>query len=223
MGSATVVVHRDDLARHTTKGRSVDRAWMLAVTVVCPLLVLGVVWLLSGFGVNGASTAAAWVGSVVALAVIVIAAYISNRWSGVLRFGCVIASMIVLVGLVLLTVNGDIAAMKLRFDEPQWQRALDSLPARSIQGCETLSRGITFAGFGQISRVCAFAAVTDYPKRAMVLLGSSAGTSLIFYPDSGLPPAPDECIKHISGPWWESIPIDPTEACPAGFQSEGGG
>ena len=121
------------------------------------------------------------------------------------------------------TVTGGLSATKLRLDESSWQQSLKAIgEGRSIEGCEIPRPAMTMAALGVIDQICATNPPTGYP-RAITFIGSPGGSSLIYYPHTGPPPAYDECVRPVAGGWWEALPIGINSDCSIGFRPNGAG
>ena len=163
-----------------------------------------------------------WIGSVVTLIVIPIAAQRAYRCPRRLRVACTAGILVAVAALVGWTVTGGLAATKLRLDQGSWQQTLNALgDGRTILGCEVPHPPVTVAAFGQIDQVCGTSPPTGLP-RAVVFMTQASGPSLIYYPHAGSPPASDQCVRHIGGWWWDAIPVGTSGGCTLGFRLEGG-
>ncbi|MGB7052564.1 MAG: hypothetical protein WBG41_13440 [Acidimicrobiales bacterium] len=212
----------DDIRRAALRGQSRDRAWLVGFTVGWPLLLLACLWAASGPGTNDAAMGVLWIGSVVTLFVIPMAAQRAYRCPRRLRVACTAGILVAIVALVGWTVTGGLAATKLRLDQGSWQQTLNALgDGRTILGCEVPHPPVTVAAFGQIDQVCGTSPPTGLP-RAVVFMTQASGPSLIYYPHAGSPPASDQCVRHIGGWWWDAIPVGTSGGCMLGFRLEGG-
>lgn len=219
----STVVTADEPRRAGRQGRARERAWLIVLTVGCPLLLFLAIWLLSDPGDANTATLVVWPGSIVVLAVVIVAASDAGRCRIVLRVGCVAFTLAALMGLIDWTVSGRLTSVKLRGDVSSWQNALAEIHGgQLIQACVNPHPSLSLAGFGTISQVCATSPTSEF-RRSITFLASPPGTELIFYPHSGLAPAPDECVRHLTGPWWMTAPVGTASNCPIGSRFEGGG
>ena len=213
---------RNDIGRQTNRGQFVDRAWLVALCIICPAVLLGAVWVVTGFGVNNAARVVAWLGAAVGIAVVLVAAYVANRWSKGLRLACVTCSVCALAGVVVATQYGAVARAKLQLDVASWQKAMTSVRIDgTIGGCQTIRpHSLTLKGLGQVNRICGTNVTTLYGQ-SIDFLGPHPGTYLAYYPHPGPLPPSDNCAAHIAGPWWQSVAIGAGE-CSDGFHFTGG-
>ncbi len=112
----------DDIRRAARRGQSRDRAWLVGFTVGWPLLLFVCLWEASGPGTNDVAMGVLWVGSVVTLFVIPMAAQRAYRCPRRLRVACTAGILVAIAGLVAWTLTGGMVATKLRLDQGSWQR-----------------------------------------------------------------------------------------------------
>ena|ERR1022692_1934849 len=91
------------------------------------------------------------------------------------------------------------------------------------QPCEPPHPALDLAGLGRVSQVCPSSGNLQTAGGLTFVASSPRSTELVYSPHPGLAPAPDECLRQISGPWWQAMPIGPSLECPFGFRFEGGG
>ena len=191
---------------------------MFGLAVAIPLLLLAVLWHVSGFG-GGPSPVFVIAGTVVGTTVVLVAVAAAKPCAIGLRIGAVLFGLVVCAVLAYWSISGGLAAFKLGGDVSSWQRTLHRLPEHSTSGpCFALTSP-TVAGLGRVSQVCTSPESVDF-------VGSS-GTNLVYDPRPGVSAGADDCVLHISGPWWETVPapqdLDNGGECPAGFHVVGGG
>jgi hypothetical protein len=218
----STVVASSGLGPQRPGGASQDRAWIVALCAIWPIGLFVAVWALSGFGGNGTATAVAWIGLVVGIAMVLIATHVANRCSTILRFVCASLSVGAMVGLLYATQANMVTSAKLQLNASSWHRSMSAVDLRgAVDNCETIPPGrLSFKSFGEVTRACGTNATSEFAP-SVEFLGTHPGTNLIFYPHAGMVPGADDCVAHITGPWWQTVTAGPSD-CPGGFQFVGG-
>ena len=103
---------------------------------------------------------------------------------------------------------------------------------KDVDIAEVKSLGATFTPSGNLRHIPGIGVVkevivdeTNFRNEVMVefLNGTDQQYAGLVYL-KGLPPPPDSCNVHLSGPWWEVVPLDDADMkCPRGFSFTGGG
>lgn len=201
------------------RGRATDRNWIVGLAVLGPLLVFVAVWQLSGLGDDSWAIFAGWIGAVVVVATVLVAANIADRCRVGLRLGCVLFALATMSGIVYWNMSGGLRSFKLQRDVSSWQQAVDDLHGvQPDQPCEPPHPALDLAGLGRVSQVCPSSGIVG----GFTFVASAGSSMLVYSPGSGFASAPDDCIQQISGPWWQAIPIGSNADCPSGFRFEGG-
>jgi hypothetical protein len=208
----------------TAHGRSLDRAWVVSLCVLCPIGLLIATWTLTGFGGSNAARFVAWFGAVVGLAVVTIAGVVADRWPAKWRFTWVVIAALLIVGTTFATATGRMASEKIRADASSWQASLNAAHLNIGVQCLKLRAGqLTLQYFGPVTEVCPTNATSLY-RPSLDFLGTTPEETLVYYPHPGQAPGEDVCIAHVTGPWWQTVPFTTGDvACPAGFTFLGGG
>lgn len=117
------------------------------------------------------------------------------------------------------TQTTQIAKTKLRLGASSWQATFAGAHLNVVADrCAAIS-AVFLRDFGSVNRVCATNATTsEYVPSIELLSANTPGSSLIYYPHSGLVPGSDNCVAHKSGPWWQSVAIGPSEGWSFSFQ-----
>ena len=206
------------------KGRSLDRAWVVCLCALCPTGLFLATWTLTGFGGNSAARLVAWSGGLVGLTIVLIAGMTANRWPATMRFTWVGIAILLMMGVVFGTTTGSMANAKIGSSASNWQASLDAAHLKIGVQCLKLSPDeLTFQYFGPVTEVCPTNATSLY-RPSLYFLGSNPQESLVYYPHSGQAPGEDVCIAHITGAWWQTVPLNTEDLdCPKGFTFLGGG
>jgi hypothetical protein len=223
--SSTVATVGDAAWPEERRGRSPRRASLVGVSVVGPLVLFLVVWVLTGPGANNAGhvIVALWFGTLVVMLAVVAFALKAHQARRSLRLGLVVFAVLALVGIGYWTLSAGLSEVKLSGDVSSWNRALAGVHADDAQyeGCKVPAPGVTLAGYGPISEVCVLSRTVD-SGRSVSFAASNTNASLYYYRGPGLPPAYDSCVRQVSGPWWQAVPIGQSLNCSVGFRSVGG-
>jgi hypothetical protein len=212
----------DGRQRVVRRGSATDRNWVVGLAVIGPLLVFVMVWFLSGFGDDFWAVLASWAGAVVVVGTVLVAAAIADRCRAAIRIGCVLFALGTMCGLVYWNTSGGLDTFKLQRDVPSWQEAVDALHGvQPNHPCEPPHPALDLAGLGRVSQVCPTSGNLK-TAGALTFVATSGSAELVYSPHPGRAPAPDECLRHISGPWWQTVPMGSSLDCPVGFQFEGG-
>ena len=148
--------------------------------------------------------------------------------------GIVAVSASVLVGVVLaVAVIPDWSIEHgIRAAEPGLTHTMQQLMATS-DGCGPPPRGAThIEPVGDVDEVCVLRGTdVSFDPAVIFTAGPSSSPGLLYWaPEEtplNRPPGPDECVRHVFGPWWEIVHWDsdaeaPTPRCPIGFEAAGG-
>ena len=105
-----------------------------------------------------------------------------------------------------------------------WLKDVDIAEAKSLGANFTPSGSLRdIPGIGVVKEV--IVDETNFRNEVMVefLNGTDQQYAGLVYL-KGLPPPPDSCNVHLSGPWWQVAPLDDADMkCPRGFSFTGGG
>ena len=195
---------------------------MVSLCVICPIGLFLAAWTLTGFG--GTPAVVVWFGAVLAVTIVLIVGRVADRWPAKFRFLWVGISVLLTVGTVFAATTGRLASAKIEPYASSWQASFDAAHLKLGVRCVMLTSGqLTFQYFGPVSEVCPTNATSLY-QPSLDFIGSNPQQSLVYYPHPGQAPGEDVCMAHVTGPWWQTVPIiNGDEGCPIGFTLLGGG
>ena len=208
----------------TDNGRSLDRAWVVSLCIIFPIGLLLAAWTATGFGGGNAAGLVAWLGALVGVTIVLMVGRVADRWPPKFRFTCVSISVLLMVGTVFATSTGRLANAKIGHYASSWQASLDAAHLKIGVQCLMLTSGQpTFQYFGPVTEVCPTNATSLY-QPSLEFIGTTPQESIVYYPHSGQAPGEDVCIAHVTGAWWQTVPLNTdNEDCPIGFTFLGGG
>ncbi len=190
--------------------------WVLLVSIGWPFGLVAAEWLFAGS--RNSSTVFAWIGTVVGVMVAAISAIVARSAPVWMRLGCFIFTVFALVIILQATRTNWVERTQLADAEPTWPAALNAAHVGTIVvGCESPpASGLDLSAFGAVDRICGTNATSELGP-AVEFLRSGSQDMLVYYPHRGMPPGSDNCAVHISGPWWQEIPVVNSN-CPTDYE-----
>jgi hypothetical protein len=89
---------------------------------------------------------------------------------------------------------------------------------------DTTSAQTDMPGYGLVAQICVLPNANLGTPQVQFLRDEQHGFGgLVYNPYDVRIDAPDACVGHLDGPWWQFQPLSSSNACPSGFQFVGGG
>lgn len=196
------------------KHRDPHGVWLLTITAAMLAGVFITAWLLTSVGGNLAATFAAAAVSVLAFLVVVTASRELADGQTVRTLSSLIATVVVCVSIVIASWSGALLRLKVQSSEGAWTHAalcaLDDSGSASCAGVQ--SSRLNLPGFGPV------VTITSMEPSQIIFEGPHNAYGLIYSPNAG-EVGFDECVGHISGPWWQYGSGGPCSG-PAGLPGE---
>jgi hypothetical protein len=178
--------HREQLSKRHRDPRGV---WLFTITAAMIAGVFVTAWMLTSLGGSVAVTFAAGGVSVVALMVVVTAGLELADGRGRRRLISLLVTIVACVAIMSASWSGALLRLKVVGSEGAWSQA-----ARTACVGNQNSQ-LNLPGLGRIEQISCDGGQIIFP-------GPNRAAGLIYSTGSGQPGFPNECVGHISGPWW---------------------
>jgi hypothetical protein len=178
--------HSEQLGKRHRDPRGI---WLFTMTAAMIAGVLVTAWMLTSLRGSIAVTFAAGGVSVVALMVVITAGLELADGRGRRRLISLLVTIVACVVIMSASWSGALLRLKVAGSEAAWWQAART----ACVGNQT--RQLNLPSLGRVGLVSCNGGLIIFP-------GPDNASGLIYNTGSGQPGFPNECVGHISGPWW---------------------
>ena len=176
--------------RFGTRHRDPHGVWLVTITAATIAGVFVTAWLLTSVGGNLAATFAAGGVSVGALMVVITAGLELANGRDRRRLISLLMTILACVAIVSASWSGALLRLKVLGREGAWSQAART----ACVGYQT--RQLNLPSLGRVEQIQCYGGW-------IIFRGPNSTSGLIYSTGSGQPGFPNECVGHISGPWWQ--------------------